>query len=239
MTQLNSVNNIVTLTLNNPPGNILTEPAFIDLDVLHLFLQENKSRTLIISGAGRHFSSGADLNIINRKVKEETLFADLQKGKELLNYLYNLDIPVISAIEGVCFGGGLEIALSSHIRVISEKSLLAFPETMHNLMPGLSGNYLVKRYLTMGKSLEFILANKILTADQAIKEGIADYLCPAKTSYEFALDLADKMTRDKPIEVINSVMKAIKNSYRLNREDALEQETLLFCQLAKNAFRDA
>ncbi len=239
MTNIESKDNIVVVTLSNSHDNCLESPAFIDLIFLQSFINKYFAKALIIKGAGRHFSSGADLKSLNAQVKNNTLCSELEKGRELLQYIYDLDIPVISAIEGVCFGGGLEIALSCHIRVISEKSLLAFPETMHNLMPGLSGNYLVKRYLTMGKSLEFILANKILTADQAIKEGIADYLCPAKTSYEFALNLADKMTRDKPIEVINSVMKAIKNSYRLNREDALEQETLLFCQLAKNAFRYA
>lgn len=234
MIKLEVKNNIVTLVLNNPPDNRLEKPDFIDIDILHLFLSEKEAKALIIKGAGRHFSAGADLDILLNQQNEPILFSQLTKGKLLLNYIYDLNIPVICAIEGVCFGGGLEIALSAHIRAMSEKAILAFPETIHHLMPGLSGTYALKKYMTLGKSIEMILKNKMFNAEESLKTGFADYICKPKTSFEFAEELAYKLTFDKPLKVINNVMKALKNSYTLSKEEALEQETILFCELVKD-----
>lgn len=233
MTTLETFNDIAVLTLNNPPGNKLEQPEFIKKTILLEFLNTNKSKALIIRGAGRHFSEGANLNSIKELTKLEQLEHQLNAGKLLLTTIYELDIPVICAIEGVCFGGGLEIALATHIRVISEKAVLAFPETMHGLMPGLAGNYLISRFKTMGQSLEMILTNTIIGGTEAVKTGLADYLCEAKQTFEFALNLARKMTDGKSHEVIQRVMKAIRNAYDLPMEQALKEETKMFCELAK------
>jgi len=233
MTTLDCKNNIAFLTLVNPPDNKILRPDFTDKEQLDHFLQSHKCKALIISGAGRHFSSGADLNHLQKLNAEGTLISTITKGKELLNYLYELNIPVISAIEGACFGGGLEIALFSHIRVVSAKAMLAFPETMHNLMPGLGGNVVIKRYLTMGKSIEMLLSNRLLSGEEAVREGLADYICPNRQTLQFATNLSEKMTSGRPLKVINNVMIAVKNAYVLPYEQALEEETRLFCQLAK------
>ncbi len=234
MTNLEIIGEIALLTLNNPPDNSLQQPEFIGQSVLHDYLQNNSPKALIIRGTGRHFSAGADLASIRQLSNDGKLAELLNKGKSLLQYIYNMNIPVIAAIEGVCFGGGLEIALHCHIRVVSEKTLMAFPESMHKLMPGLSGNNILREYLTMGKSIEMILSNRIVNAEDAIKEGLADYCCSPKQTFDFALNLAKKMTDGRSHEVINSIMTAIKNAYVLSPQQAMEEETKLFCQLAKN-----
>lgn len=239
MTKLECHNQIATLTLDNPPDNRLVRPDFIELGTLDKFLSEQQAKALIITGTGRHFSSGADIETIRKQSDDEHLEIFLNRGKELLNYLYQLNIPVISAIEGVCFGGGLEIALSTHIRVVSEKALMAFPETMHDLMPGLGGNYLIKKHMTMGQSIELILCNNILDAAEARQRGLADYICPAKQTLDFSYELAHKMTAGRRINVIRNVMIAVKNAYSLPREEAFEEETRLFCQLAKELQNDS
>lgn len=116
------------LTLNNPPENYLINPEFVSIDQLKSWLKEN-IKGLIITGAGRHFSGGADLNNLMELAKNENeLFTNLSKGNDLLNYIDDLEIPVVAAISGVCFGGGLEIALSCDIRICTERSMFAFPE---------------------------------------------------------------------------------------------------------------
>jgi enoyl-CoA hydratase/carnithine racemase len=238
MTNLKIHNHIAILTLDNLPDNKLQQPEFIDKNELMDFIIKNEIKSLIIKGEGRHFSTGADLNSIKQQLKDDTLPQKLNQGKELLSFIYNLDIPVIAAIEGVCFGGGLEIALTAHIRVISEKAMLAFPESMHNLMPGLSGSYALKKHLTMGQSIEMMLCGDIVPAEKAIKLGLADYICSAKTAFEFSMQLAAKMTNDKPLKVINNIMKALKNAYIMEKQEALQKETELFCELAKNLNSD-
>lgn len=235
MTNLEFNNHIAFLKLDNPPDNRLTEPEFIQTKQLDDFLTVNKAKALIISGTGRHFSSGADLETIQKQLADNTLNKKLTKGKALLTYIYKLNIPVIAAIEGACFGGGLEIALSSHIRVVSEKALIAFPESNLNLMPGLSGTHALKKFLSLGRSIEMLLEGNIINADKAIKMGLCDHICESKSSLRFSTELAQRMIKDKPLLVINNIMKALKNAYEMSKEEALEKETELFCELAKES----
>ncbi len=239
MVKLEKYNDTAILILNNPPDNKLQQPEFIDKNELEHFIASNEIKCLIIRGEGRHFSSGAEIESIKQQIKDDSLAEKLNAGKELLTFIYNLDIPVIATIEGVCFGGGLEIALSAHIRVVSEKAMLAFPESMHNLMPGLSGSYAIKKHLTMGQSIEMMLCGDIIDADKAIKMGLADYMCEARKTFDFSMQLAEKMTKDKPLKVINNIMKALKNAYVMEKQQALRRETELFCELAKNLNDDA
>ena len=116
------------LKLNNPPQNYLIEPAFADLEKLQRWLNADL-KGLIITGAGRHFSAGADmLHLKEMAANTGALEKKMTAGNQLLNFIYDLDIPTIAAIKGVCFGGGLEIALSCQIRFCNSKALFAFPE---------------------------------------------------------------------------------------------------------------
>ena len=226
-------NHFGIITLKNLPGNKLDVPDFLDLRELVKFVESNKLKALIIKGAGRHFSSGADVENLKKLVKDNSLGTRLDEGKRILNYIYDLNIPVIAAIEGACFGGGLEIALAAHVRVISEKALLAFPESSINLMPGLGGSYIIKRFASLGQSIDIMLTGDTINSDKAMKMGLADFCVPAKTAYDYALDMAERITKDKPLKVINNIMQALKNSYVMSRDEALEEETRLFCELAK------
>ncbi len=238
MTNLKMHNETAVLTLNHPPDNRLTSPVWVDPGALLAFLDKNKAKSLVITGAGRHFSNGADLASIQAMLNKGVLAEQLKQGKKLLHTLWQLNIPVMAAIEGVCFGGGLEIALSTHLRIMSEKALMTFPETMQNLMPGLAGNWQIKKHLTLGKSMEMLLGNKIFNAEEAMKEGLTDFICPSKSSLNFALSLSEKMTKDKPMHVIQHVMQALKNSYEMPREEALKEETRLFRELAQQMIND-
>jgi enoyl-CoA hydratase/carnithine racemase len=140
MTDRTITGDIGLLTLNNPPQNYLTEPEFIPASELKKWIEDNGLKGLVITGSGRHFSGGAQLeSVFSMAADEERMEGRMARGKELLRYIEELDIPVAAAISGVCFGGGLEIALACHIRICSENSLFAFPETNQGLMPGLGG----------------------------------------------------------------------------------------------------
>jgi len=232
MTKISFNNSILYITFDNPPNNTLLSPDFIDLNNFKEQLFVNEVKAIIISGIGRHFSQGADVEIIKNTLSED-LKNSLNKGKEILRFIYDLDIPVIAAIEGVCFGGGLEIALAAHIRVVSEKSLMAFPETMHNLMPGLGGSILLKRFLSLGRSIEMLLGCNMYDAEKAKEMGLVDYVVSSKKSLTYAEQLAYNLTHKHSINLINKVMKALKNAYELTVDEAMDMETEMFCALAK------
>jgi len=234
MISLTKEDKIGIITLDNQKDNKITYPDFINISILKSFIEENYLKSILIKGAGRHFSSGADLSKIKKYLEENSLNTKLNEGKKVLQYIYRLNIPVVAAIEGVCFGAGLEIALAAHIRVVSKKALLAFPESMHNLMPGLSGSYSLKKHLSLGQSIETVLSGNILNAEQSLKLGIADYCVPAKSTFEYSVAMLKKLTKDKPLNVINNIMTALKNAYELDNNEALIEETRLFCELARN-----
>ncbi len=222
------------LSISNSKKNYLDSPDFISLEKLQEWTSDKTLEGIIITGAGRNFSAGADIEKLQDLAKDvELLESKMNEGKKILDFIEDLEIPVIAAINGVCFGGGLEIALASHIRVASLNTLFAFPETNHGLIPGLGGTYRLFK-LIGNKAYELILNADMVNAEYASNIGLINHISSSKDSMVFAEDLLLNMIKDRSVEVIKSVMQAIKNGNNLSREEALKAETELFCKLAVN-----
>lgn len=220
------------LSISNGKENYINNPDFVDLDKLNKWTSEDGLKGIIIRGIGRNFSAGADLTKLQELAKDENLLSDkMNKGKQILNFIEDLHIPVISVINGVCFGGGLEIALASHIRISSYKALFAFPEINHGLIPGLGGNYRLLQLIGK-KAYDIILSADMLDAAKARELGIVDYVSETKDAFDFGKEKLLSMVSDRPIQVIKSAMTSIQNATKLSREEALKIETELFCKLA-------
>ena len=225
------------MEINNPPQNYLEQPDFVDISALINFV-DTGIKALLISGTGRNFSAGANIESIKKQIKNIQVFKDqMVKGNHLLNYIDELEIPVIAAISGVCFGAGLEIALACDIRICDENALFAFPEVNHNLFPGLGG---VRRLTEMtGKltGLELVLNGDMINVDMAYKLNIIDHIAEKKQALENAIMLAKKMTNNRPLKVINAVMKSIHNSKILGIDEMIKEDAKLFSDLAVDALR--
>lgn len=220
------------INLNYPPENYLLHPEFIQSDVLKKFLNSG-IKGLIITGTGRHFSAGADYEtIINQAYEPDILKQNLIKGNQLLNFIENIEIPVIAAIKGVCFGGGLEIVLSCHIRISSKKSLFAFPEINRDLMPGLGGISKTEKLAGKLNMLKMVLSGDTINAKTAHYLKLVDHITEHNNVKDFALGLLKSMTADRSLKIINAVMRSIHNSRNLSYEDALIEDAEMFCQLA-------
>jgi enoyl-CoA hydratase/carnithine racemase len=225
------------LTIDNPPENWLEQPEFIPLDHLKELVEEGQIKGLLISGTGRHFSAGAKLDSLFKMSEEQgKLKKSITRGKDLLAYIEGLDIPVVAAIKGVCFGGGLEIALASHIRICSSNALFAFPETNHSLIPGLGGTWRSLQLSQFPGVLKMILGGDVINAEEAQQMKLIDHITVNDPGDE-ALNLLKKMTTDKPLKVIRSVMTALRNARTLSSKEALKEETNLFCELAVDEAR--
>lgn len=224
--------NTAVLRLDNPPLNVLVSPDFIEQSVLADFLADESVSGLIICGAGRHFSAGADMETLLKNAAQMPLIeAEMQRGRELLSFIESLEMPVIAAISGACFGGGLEIALACHIRICSARSLFAFPEVNHKLMPGLGGTQRLPKSAGISESLIMMLGGDTVDAQNALAKGIVDRV-EAGDPLDAAMELMRKMTEDKPKKVITYIMRAIHNARKMSYTDALSAETALFCELA-------
>lgn len=224
---------IGVVTLCDPPGNVLPVPAFIGDDLMDRITTDPELKGLIIKGEGRNFSAGGNLErIFVESSDQEALRSLMDDGHRTLSRITSLDIPVIAAINRVCFGGGLEIALACHIRVASENALLAFPETNQNLMPGMGGTVRLPALAGFAVSARMILEGDTLSATEARELGLVDHIAPRDGAFRYAFELMLKMTQDRPVTVIRSVMRALHNAEALPPADALREETRMFCALA-------
>ncbi len=214
-------------------GNYLEQPEFIPVDELEGYFNEPGLKGILIRGSGRHFSGGADLNNLRLMASDERLlFEKISTGKALLEMISTATLPVVAEIQGVCFGGGLEIALACHIRICSENALFAFPEVNLNLIPGLGGTLSLSRVIGQSKAIEMILSGDTVHAGRAVETGLANYQVPLKDLHEFSLNYIRKLTDDRDTEVIRAVMRSIQNAGNMSLPEALREETKLFCSLA-------
>ena len=231
--------NIGIISLSNGKENYLIEPEFIDINDLKNWTNDNQLKGIIIKGTGRNFSAGASLSDLVSLAQNKTMLSKkISSGKEILDYIENLEIPIIAAINGVCFGGGLEIALACHIRIASKNALFAFPESNLGLIPGLGGIYRIIQLLGQHDMFDLILSSDMVNTENAKQIGLVDYISESKDAFESAITKITNLTHDRSIELIQYVMKAIHNAKKLDRTEALKIETELFCKLAIQVKKD-
>jgi enoyl-CoA hydratase/carnithine racemase len=144
---------------------------------------------IIIHGAGRHFSSGADLDDLIKPMATMKKNAARLPVAELKFFLENLKtfiffdalkIPVVAAIRGVCLGSGLELALSCHARRCGRGSVLGFPEIGFGLLPGCGGIQKINEISGRSRALELILSGSSFSEEEALEWKLVDKIVPKK-----------------------------------------------------------
>ncbi|MCK9422859.1 MAG: enoyl-CoA hydratase/isomerase family protein [Bacteroidales bacterium] len=221
------------ITLDNPPENYLVRPEFLPYDTLKKWTSYDYLKGILICGSGKHFSGGGKLENLYEMIKaNEDIASRMEEGKAVLDHLENLTIPIAAAIQGICFGGGLEIALACHIRVCSENALFAFPEINSRVLPGLGGTVRFHELAGFPESMKMILGGDMINAEDALELKLVDQITPKATLFDHTFNLLKKMTYDRPMEVIHGVMQALQNARKLSHLEAMQQETRIFCELA-------
>jgi enoyl-CoA hydratase len=226
-------NDIGIITLDNPPENYLVQPEFVPIETLKKWTSYDYLKGIMICGAGKHFSGGGKLeNLFTMIRNKEDINENMDKGKAVLDHIENLDIPVVAAIQGICFGGGLEVALSSHIRICSENALFAFPEINQGIIPGLGGTIRSLARMGFPRAMKLIMSGDMINAEDAQEMNLVDFIVSKHKVFDFSFSFLQRLTRDRPLPVINAVMKALKNARSLSIEEAMKEETRMFCELA-------
>ena len=141
-------------------------------EILALIDVNTNIRSVIIKGKGdKAFVAGADIKEF-KKFKKKEAYNLSQSGKEkLFDKISNFNKPVIAAINGYALGGGLELALSCHIRVATNTAKLGFPECTLGLIPGYGGTQRLPKIIGTGHAMEMILTGKMISAENAYRIG--------------------------------------------------------------------
>ncbi len=206
-------NNTAVLTLENGAKNLLTEPEFIEKDVLLGFLSEHPEvNSLVIRGKGRHFSHGADVSLFSDASARSSITEKLEKSRELLRTIERLPILTAAAINGGCFGGGLEIALSCQFRIASPKAYLGLTEIMHGVVPGMGGMERMQKLLGREKALMMCLNGDMITAQQALDCGLITGISAEKDSFPECIEFVQKLAEGKSKLQIECIIQTMNNA---------------------------
>ncbi|CAG8575250.1 1122_t:CDS:10 [Funneliformis mosseae] len=193
------------------------------IDVVDNLRNKSDVRVVLLrSLVDRAFCSGADLkervNMSEPEIKEF-----LQNLRGAFRNLETLLVPTIAVIDGICLGGGLELALCCDMRVAGEHARLGLPETRHAIIPGAGGTQRLSRAIGFAKAKEMIFTGRTLNAKGALEDGIVNYATTEGSSIVFAMNMAREILPCGPIAVRMAKL-AIDRGGQLDLDSALEFE---------------
>lgn len=193
-----------------------------------------RPRALVLRGEGPHFCSGMDLkpdNPIAGRALAAILGQDVEAARSILHDLKAIlarlaafPAPTIAAIEGVCVGGGLELALCCDVRIAATDARFALPEVRIGMIPDLGGTARASRLIGRGRAVLLICGGAPIYGEEAHRFGLVDRLVPTGGARTAALALAADIRRGGPIAV-SLALDTLRATGELPLEDALEQET--------------
>lgn len=209
--QLNALNKVTISELNN---------------ALTVLESDQDVRVIIITGAGsKAFVAGADIKEFAHFNQEQGA-ALSEKGQELLfDKIANYTKPIIAAINGFALGGGLELAMSCHIRIASENAKMGLPELSLGLIPGYGGTQRLTQLIGKGLALELMLSSRMLTADEALSCQLINSVSTLDELLGNAKKIAQSIVKNSPVAV-----KKLLEAVRLGTDiqAGLKQEVRLF-----------
>lgn len=193
---------ITTLTLNNPPLNLVTVELTHQLDSALANIEADRDvRCVIVTGTGeRAFCAGSDVR------EFESMKGRVGEGKLLLEKavyrrLAHLPMPSIAAIQADALGGGLELALCCDIRIADEMAKLGMPEVRLGVMPGSGGTQRLPRVIGLARAKEMILTGAIVDATEAGNIGLVNQVVSAGEAINAATTMAETIASRGPVAV--------------------------------------
>jgi len=203
-----SMDNVQVITINRPNKlNALNRETIGELhQAIETADKDSNVRCIIIRGAGtKAFVAGADIaEFANYSVQEGTELST--KGHQVLfDYIENLSKPVIAAVNGFALGGGLELAMSCHLRVASDNARMGLPEVSLGVIPGYGGTQRLPQLVGKGKAFEMIASAAMIKADEAERYGLVNYVTTQEELMDKCLELAAKITNNSPTAITNAI----------------------------------
>jgi enoyl-CoA hydratase/carnithine racemase len=220
------------VTINRPKANQLSHGVLEGLEAtLDACKADSRMRVLIITNSGEKiFCAGADLS---SGFGQLTLLDYLKRGQDLNNAIESMPIPVIAAMNGHAFGGGLEMAMACHFRLLKNDSRVGLTETNLGIMPGYGGTLRLPRLVGSARALEFMLLGKQIEADEALAAGLVHRICEDGAVFGDALQLAKQLATRPPLAV-RQILKVLAQKANFSPEQHLKVERESLAELLKS-----
>ena len=231
---------VATVTFNRPEKlNALTFEVYADLrDLLTDLPQQEDARVLVITGTGRGFNSGGDVNAIIgelRKMDPRDLLAFTRMTGTVTQRMRECPIPIIASVNGVAAGAGAVIALAADLRIVARSASFAFLFTKVGLSGGdMGAAYLLPRIIGLGRASELLLLGDRVDAEKALAIGLATVLVEDSELSRKTGELARSLAAGPALAYAATKM-LISKQLDMNLGAALELDSMTQALLMKSA----
>jgi enoyl-CoA hydratase len=211
---------VAVITLNRPHADnaITTELAAQLIEVLETIAARPSVRCAILTGAGdRAFSVGGDLYQRKQMTKEQWLRQRLVFDRVLYT-LRQMRRPIFTAVHGMAYGGGCEMAISTDFIIASEEAVFGQPEAIVGLSAGGGSPVFLPRVLPPGKAMQMLMTGDPITAQEAHRLGMVNEVHPRAKLMSAALSIAEKIANNSPTAV-----QSVKQSVQMGQGETVEQ----------------
>jgi len=217
------------ITLNRPSvANALSISLLHELNnVIDTINQDEQVRSVIITGSGeKAFCAGADL-IERKEMSECDVIRTVQLIGQTIGRVESIAVPVIAALNGVAFGGGLELALACDIRIASQDVKIGLTETALAIIPGAGGTQRLPRLIGIGPAKRLIYTAKPINATKAYELGIFEEVVSRDSLLSTAIDIAKQIALNGPV-ALKQAKIAINKGMEVDLQTGLEIEHLCY-----------
>ncbi len=222
---------LAVVTLNRPPANAISEALMRELNAVLSEIESDAAvRCLIITGAGdRIFCAGADLG---SAFSGPDVTSFLRFGNSVLRRIERFPKPVIAAINGHALGGGCEISMACHIRILKDTARMGQTESNLGIIPGYGGTQRFPRLVGRGVALEHLILGTQIPAQECYRIGLVNRLSREGETLNDAKALAREIAKRPPVAT-RLIIEALDDGIHAPIDQALEIETRAFDKVLK------
>ena len=219
------------ITLNRPPANAISELLMRELNAALTSVENDDSvRAVIITGAGdRIFCAGADLGSAFAGGDVDTF---IRFGNSVVRKIERFAKPVIAAINGHALGGGCEIAMACHFRLVKETARMGQTESNLGITPGFGGSQRLPRLIGRTKALEYLILGTQVPAPECLALGLANRLTKEGETLNDARALAREIAKRPPIAT-RLIIEAVDEGLEAPIDKAIDIEIRAFLKSLK------
>ncbi len=214
------------LTLDRGPDNLVT-PRMLSVlgGALDRFVDDGEASVAIVTGTGRVFSKGFDVDVIRAHSDAGQHRDMLLACNDVCSRLATSPKPIVAAINGHCLGAGLELALACHMRLCAPRAWLGLPELGKGLLPGLGGIHRLVHVVGRSRALELIAAGGFLNAEEAQRWGLINRIVSQDDFLDGVLGFVDGILSVEPAlvrEVVRLTERAETQSAQASVLETIE-----------------
>ncbi len=220
---------VATITLNRPSKLNAFNDAMIGetLDALKAAGRDAAARSIVLTGAGRAFSSGQDLAAFQERGEGGSIAEHLRHGyHRLVRQMVTLEKPIVGAINGIAAGAGCGVALAADIRIAADSASFMLAFSRIGLIPDSGVNWFLPRIIGYSRAYEMALTADRVSAATALEWGLVNRVVPAEQLPEIAAATARQLA-EGPTLAFGLTKRAMQRGWGMSLDEALEYEAYL------------